>query len=312
MRKVLIILLLLGLSTAMMAQSPLAASVEATFSGVEVKLNNTDEWLPLADGSNTPLGAGDSVRTDSSGRAILRFLENSTVLLLPETSYTLIEFSQSPTSLLLHAEIEGIAIQQVTGISDFELHTTQLVVDSAEGAFGIWSKSTTPDEDTVIVAEGQVTVNEVLVEAGNGLMAHDEMRVVAMSAPYNQARLIAVLDGCIGIVQTRAGTRGVLARTGAGTGYQRRGLIGDSGQLPLLGATESTGWTRIQFLNGFGWVVSNAVTSDCDLPSLPDDSPEESIIQVTNADEFELAMLRPFYGNPLLDAWFYNIVVESD
>lgn len=324
MRKVLIIVLMLGLSISIMAQESFAASVETTFAGVEIKLNNTDEWLLLADGSNTPLSAGDAVRTNSSGRAILSFLENSSLLLLPETTYTLIEFSETDDELTLHAEIDGIGIQEVTDIANFELRGNRFWVVAADGLFGIWSDKDIdiPENDTIIVAHGHLMVDDgywiLPLDDAHGLYAgvYNEAENLfgwlIMLPPYNQARLIGTLEGCIGTVQTRDDTRGVLVRTGAGTGYQRRGLIEDSGSVRLMGETESTGWTQIQFLNGFGWVVSSAVTTDCDLPSLPDDSPEESIIQVTNADEIELAMLRPFYGNPVLDTWFYDFEAESD
>jgi hypothetical protein len=47
-----------------------------------------------------------------------------------------------------------------------------------------------------------------------------------------------------------------------------------------------------------------AVTSDCDLPSLPEDSPEESLIRAINVDKRKLLLLELFMVIPCLIVGF--------
>ena len=46
------------------------------------------------------------------------------------------------------------------------------------------------------------------------------------------------------------------------------------------------------------------------MSNTPDDTPEEDTRQAINAGPRELALLRPFYGNPALDSWFYAVRPE--
>jgi uncharacterized protein YgiM (DUF1202 family) len=182
------------------------------------------------------------------------------------------------------------------------------------GNAGLWASDS--QADIIIVDEGYAAVefNErtVTIGSGEGLRYHpDELYLTRMDEPYNRARLIGVLDGCAGLVHTVENTRGVIVRTGPGRGFQRLGLIEDDKQTTLLAKTESSGWTRIQYANAFGWVVSLAVESNCDLTILPNDIPEEETLRAINANERELSILRPFFGNPALDGFFYQFI-DSD
>jgi hypothetical protein len=296
------------------AQAGYAARLEVTYEGVELRRAGTLRWLTLPDNAVMPLGAGDQLRTDATGRVLIDFNDDSTLLLLPETAYTLEDFSMGSDGLRLYARLNGAGLQTVSEIADFHLEAFNISVTAAEGQFALWSDRFTPD--SVTVAAGHVTLQSdtamTQLEAGRGYRYQaDTPDVQTFEPPLNRARLIGVLDGCPGLVTTIEATRGVLVRTGAGTGYQRRGLIEDDATVPLLARTQSGFWTRIQYANGFGWVVSDAVTTDCDLPRLPDDTPEEDIRRAINADARELELLRPFYGNPALDGWFYAVRPEQ-
>jgi hypothetical protein len=306
----LITLLSLSSHPVTQAQTRYAARLEVTYDGVELRRAGTLRWLPLPDNAIAPLAAGDQLRTDSTGRALLHFGENNQLLLLPQSAYTLEAFRTTPAGTTLHARLDGVGIQTVNDIADFRLEAFNVTITGASGLLGVWSDRLA--DDSVTVADGHATLQTDTrpdrLEAGQGYRYQpDTPDIQSFPPPLNRARLIGVLDGCPGLVATRDDTRGVLVRTGAGTGYQRRGLIEDNRTVPLLARTQSGFWTRIQYANGFGWVVSDAVSSDCTLPRLPDDTPEEDIRRAINTDPRERELLRPFYGNPALDSWFYAV-----
>jgi hypothetical protein len=287
-----------------------AARLEVTYEGVELRRAGTVRWLTLPDNAIAPLGAGDQIRTDATGRTLIHFRDDSTLLLLPETAYTLEEYSVDAGTIRLYARLDGAGLQTVNNIANFRLEAFNMTITEAEGQFALWSDRFTPDSVTVATGHAmlQSATSITRLETGQGYRYQPHTPdVQAFEPPLNRARLIGVLDGCPGLVTTIEATRGVLVRTGAGTGYQRRGLIEDDRTVPLLARTQSGFWTRIQYASGFGWVVSDAVTTDCDLPRLPDDTPEEDIRRAINADPRERELLRPFYGNPALDGWFYAV-----
>lgn len=289
-----------------------ALTLEVTYAGVDVRRVNTDRWISVRDRAVFPVGAGDQIRTNSTGRAYMRLDEQSRLLLLSNSHYRIDALDTDDGALTWHATLDGVAVQQVQTVADFRLQTRQLTLTSADGTFGIWSDQLS--NDVVTVAAGTVLLADdadqtLTLTAGAGARYQaTASEVLIFPQPLNRARLIGELDGCPAVVNTLDEFRGVLVRTGAGQGYQRRGLIEDSGVAKLLGRTQSGFWTRIQYGNGFGWVVSIAVTDDeaCDLNRLPDNTPEEFILRALDPDPREQQLLFPFYGSPALDGWFYR------
>jgi hypothetical protein len=315
MRKLLPILYLLLISISIgQAQENLAASVEITYRGISIRQQGTEEWLALPDGAITPLGIGDQIRSDELGRAIINFSDYGTILLLPNSDLTLTRFEIEQEQVYLEARMLGIFLVEFRDIQNLRFNMPDMQIVEINGNAGLWASDS--QADVILVNEGFAAIefNErrATFGAGEGLRYHpDKFDLAQVTAPYNRARLIGALDGCIGLVRTIEDTRGVIVRTGPGQGFQARGLIQDDEITALLAETESTGWTRIQHANAFGWILSLAVEANCDLATLANDTPEEEILRAVNADERELAILRPFFGIPGLDGFFYQFIAEN-
>lgn len=99
----LVLLILVGFAFApidrtVKAKSPsqqammLVASLEVFTEGVEVKRAETEEWFPVT--GRSPLIAGDRIRTDETGQAIVTWFNTETFLaLLPSTEVAIDDFS---------------------------------------------------------------------------------------------------------------------------------------------------------------------------------------------------------------------------
>jgi hypothetical protein len=298
------IILLLAIIGLAHAQDSYAAALEISHEGLEIRLKGTEAWLSLSDGAVTAFGAGDTLRSNAVGRGWLHFGETASLLILPNSEFRLDAYDAEQ----LRATFLGIALVQASSVASLEIQLQDIVLIGLEGNAGLWSAPNQPD--IVTVAEGFATVrsgdSETEIRSGEGFRDTAEGgEIASLEAPYSAARLIGVLDGCAGLVQTGE-LAGVRVRTGAGRGYQQRGLIDNGNNAVLLGRTETSGWTRIQYASGFAWISSFALETECDLPILPDDSPEEDITRVINSDERELALLASYFGSPLFDGFFYG------
>lgn len=316
MPKILLTVWLLLLSvTIVQAQEHLAAAVEITYKGMSIRQAETENWLSLPDEAISPIGEGDQIRSDDVGRAVIHFSDYGTILLLPNSQFELQKFDTEEDGIHLEANMTGTLILQFEDASHIGLNTPDTQIVEIHGNAAVWADETQPD--VIVVDKGYVTVDfdkrvGTIGEGEGWRYDPNQFELERLEAPYNRARLIGALDGCVGLVKTEQGKRGVIVRTGPGRGFQRRGLIEDDMLTTLLARTETTGWTRIQHANAFGWVLSSAVESDCQLPTLPDNSPEEETIRTVNADERELKMLRPFYGIVGLDGFFYQFIEEQN
>lgn len=303
MRYLTIILLFLFIGFAH-AQDSFAAALEITYDGVEIRLAGTAQWLRLRDEAVTAFGAGDVLRTNDLGRAWLHFSENNSLLILPNSEFRLDAYDSEQ----LEATLMGTAILRGMYSRGLAIHLQQITLIGLEGTAGLWASPLQADIVTIAVGLAAVRSGSLVSEIHTGEGFRDNAEggeVSALEMPYSAARLIGTLDGCSGLVQTGE-LAGVRVRTGAGRGYQQRGLIDNGEQAILLGQSESSGWTRIQFASGFAWITSFALETDCVLPILPNDSPEEDITRVVNGDERELDLLLPYFGSPLFDGFFYG------
>ncbi|MBZ0289076.1 MAG: hypothetical protein K8I30_15765, partial [Anaerolineae bacterium] len=87
--------------------SEYSARLRIMQAGVEIRRVNTTEWLPLPLNAEAPLGTGDSLRTDGTGRALLTFLENVEVLILTETTVDIVTFQAANDHLQLALKVQG-------------------------------------------------------------------------------------------------------------------------------------------------------------------------------------------------------------
>ena len=111
-------------------QSPqqLSAVVTIIAEGVYVQRGGTAREFPLSEGAVFPIGTDDQIRTDENGRVFITFSDDNQLYVLPESTFTLREFSaQSDQSITLTGELNGIAIGQF--IDDSAIETFNLTAD---------------------------------------------------------------------------------------------------------------------------------------------------------------------------------------
>lgn len=303
------------------AQTLYASALNVRYEGVELLRANTTEWLPLNTvGTIAPFGEGDIMRTDVSGRASLTFGDAFEILILPNSTFELTQFAQDDTGTFqFEARVQGVMVQStftpdIIGNQTFVLENAEITITDSADLFSLWVYDDQPS--TITVAEGELTVfdsdNSTLINANQAYRFDaDEATIHDLDQPLNAPRLTGILEGCLGTVQTE-GNVNLFVRTGIGRGFQPMDAISPNTVVPIMGVTES-GWARIQFLSGFGWLLASALVTECtDLPTLPDDSPEEQFLTVINVTESEVAILQPFFGRPIDDRFFYQTITESE
>ncbi len=291
------------------ADDQYAATLEIARRGVEVRRVETRQWIALPQGAQIPVGAGDQLRTRRSGRALLSFVDGSQLLVLPSSALTIETYRPvSDEAWQLQARLDGVGVMRNVAITDLALATFNFTVSDAIAHFAIWADPS--QADVITVAEGAITVSTrdaraYALNAGEAFRyAPDEPLLLTLDAPFNRARVLVATDStCAGSIQTRDDAGVYL---GAGTGYEQRGFIDEAGTYPLFARTRSGFWTRIQFGNGFGWIVTELVDVRCFLPIVPDDTGERTREQVIAPSTQELDLLRPFFGDLSDDPWFYG------
>jgi hypothetical protein len=118
-------------------QSEYAAVLTIVHPGVALRRANTQAWLTLQPGAVMPIGSGDSLQTDSSGRAWIQFQDDARTLLLTHSQLELQQFAIVDDQLQLSARLAGAAVHQMpTAIADFHLRltTAEIVQPAAEFA----------------------------------------------------------------------------------------------------------------------------------------------------------------------------------
>jgi hypothetical protein len=281
--------------------------------GVDLRRADTEAWIRLREGSIMPLGAGDRLRTDPTGRAYLNIREGEIEhLLLPGSSYELLALAPvAGGQIRYRASLVGRLSTRSPGAQeDFQIETpaNPLSVEwqGAQGDFFVQSR---PDGLLyVVVAEGALSLNAegraYELPAFHGLRLDNAVgQIVPLAGPtVNPAQVEGELDGCPGVVNS--GGLKLRVRAGPGDDFFFMGSLEDGSPLQLVG--QSNGWYRFQFLSDFGWLLAAAIRTDCqDLPTLPFLGVENApgIVQYA---AWEVELLRPFFATPAEDVWFYR------
>lgn len=305
---------LLFISGIVGAQANISAVINVRYEGVEISRENTDLWLPLPLGAIAFIGAGDTIRTTSTGRVDIRFDGASHMLLLSNTDFTLTSFASDNGSLTFEGTLNGNAVIETSAdtiFDSFDLHLNDLTVTQPASLMGMWSFADTTDAVTVAVGTGKVFANEtdITIPAEAGFFAEaDRTEAILFDPEWHSAGLEASLYGCKGQVKSAVNSP-LLVRSGPGRGFLAMGTLDISRVVAVMAETETTGWARIQFLTGFGWTQSQAIESDCmDLPIFPDNSPEEKFVTVINVSDEEEAILEPFFESPATNIFSYQFV----
>ncbi len=314
-KRLLIILISLHFMPSLIAQDELSAIIDIRFENVELKRDNSDLWFPLSRGAIAFIGEGDTIRTRAQGRVDIIIDESIHILLLSNSDFSLSSLTNTPDGLSLSAIMNGNAVIETSddvNFNEFNVMLNDLSITEPANLMSIWSF---PDiADAVTVAKGEATVffNEttIPVPSESGFLAEpNRTEAITFEPEWHAAGLEAGLYSCPGISPDNVS---LLVRTGPGQGFQAIGALPVNFELPLMGQTETTGWTRVQFLTGFGWVQSLALKTNCtDLEVFPDDTPEEKFITLVNVSDDELELLEPFFESPATNAFSYQFVLNS-
>lgn len=312
-----IILLLSFNSAARSSADTYAAVMTVTFAEVEIRLANTERWLPLSFGAQAPLGAGDSLRTNRNGRVYLTFGDGVELLVMPNSTFELVEFDMQTGYVLSAVLTDGQVIQRIArdaSIQHYRLETPYFTLIDPGAQAGVWARSGQPGY--LISAGGELRLtrgdSESTVTTGEGLRitAEGVQDRLEFSPPWNAPRLEGLLDGCAGLVRTLRGDN-LNIRVAPNTGDTLLGSIDDVTPVKIMGVTEYTDWYRIQVLSVFAWVEAPAVQADCpDAPILPYLSIERNN-SILAAVPVEIDLLEPFYGLPADDSLFYLNLKEG-
>jgi hypothetical protein len=320
-------------------EGEIGAVLRIIFAGVEVRRANTNAWIAMRPGAQMALGAGDSVRTDLTGRAWIEFgVEASVgrVLLLPASFYTLGAYLPDA----IDAEIGGRAVHQIAadGIvyRVFEPITPGFRVRAESAAhFATQSRpfrslpilepiNSGTRSVSVVVAAAERPIQIMIfddvratVDAGEGLVtpvsAADIPVPIRLDVPlrFSELEVAATAEVCDAIATPTTAPR-LLARIGANDDYRSMGAFDFGEPLRIVGRSESGRRYRIAYFSAFAWVVEDGVqlAPGCDLGALavfPSSTVELPLGAVAVTPE-ELPLLQPFYGSPSDDPWFYRAI----
>lgn len=313
--RLLVLLMVMSLvQTLAQAQQPLAAVVEITYAGVELKRANTDNWLPLPVGAQAPFGEGDTLRTDKTGRALLTFDAAAQTLLLPLSEYQLQTFEETDQQINLKLQLlSGRSIQHITNatlLSTYQLDLEHMTLQEPSELFATQVQLDLSSD--VIVANGNITLHKgqdsLTLEGGSGIRAAESLgEVVDITPPEGFPFLAVSSDTCRGLIKsTIPGETSVSVRLGPGEGYLNLGNIPNDTLVPIIGKADIGERLLTPFLSTYGWLIpSGVMLQSCDsLPLVP--AEKQIIYGVVNPSSFEMELLVPFFGTPTENSRFYS------
>ncbi len=275
----LILLLSLPSAASALAQDHYAAKLTIAFAGVEIQRTDTTEWLPLPLGAETPFNVGDTLRTDDHGRAYLEFQEDGQILVLPRSTYQLVEFAYMP-DLHLSARMTGQFVQKLAGeVGAYHLETPRLVITKTSALLAVWDRDGSPAAVTSAdgTARTKIAGAEFTVSSGQGLLLKqaDTPIVNDLALPLTAPHLEGELFGCPGTIHT-INNFNINIRNGIGSGVI--GNVPNDSVVRVMGTNRNRSWYRIQIFSGFGWIQADLVQSACsELSVLPETSSENEL-----------------------------------
>jgi hypothetical protein len=299
-KRILIVGLLVGLLVGVWqvsAQSTeLAATLEVLSAGVSVKRVNTSDFLPVK--VEAIVGVGDSIQTDDTGHARITFFADGTdTELLPNTEYIIKEFTSTGESFTLSVEVlVGQTIQRIGRIldpnSNYNLETPSMSLIARGTVFQIRVEDS--GRAGMLVNEGDVEAgadeSTASVPPDFGIRADTAgLGDVVYATTFDE--LDAALDGC-GVNITTPDDVSINVRLAPNREAPRVGTIAAEEVTTLIGVTESSGWYRISFRDGFCWILSSTaqIENTCaGLRVFPDDqAPEDTSLYSSVGDPVEL------------------------
>jgi len=290
--------LVLAITPALYAQEvsgELAATLEVLSPRVEVLRVNTVNWITV--NLEAIVGVGDTIRTDSTGRARITFFADGTdTEILPNTEYRITEFQSSGDSFDLSVDlIIGQTTQRLSRLLDanstYEVNTPGMALAARGTEFT--TRVLPSGRSAMLVSEGDIAAaseeDAAEVPAGFGVRADEELSAVVQARSFEE--LDAALDGCVASVQTLDDVR-LNVRTGPGLDFPAVGTIAPSEITRFTGVIESGAWYRIEFRGAYGWILSSSADVDeacAGLRVFADNyGPEDATLYTSLGDEISL------------------------
>lgn len=305
--------LMLGVSALSAETAELAAIIRVIGQDITFQRVNTQTELPLRAGSVSLFGIGDQIRTGENGRVLITLQEGYEILLLPNSEYAILDFALDEAGVVrFNARLSGIAIHNFMESADllhYYLLGETFEITAATGDFAVWSVPNLGLQ-AVTNASGVVDINleggiQAAVTGGMGYAVSYSTEPILLAMPLHASQLVAQSVNCEGIVNTNS-TEGLRLRIGAALDFLVVDSLEDNQVVSIAGTTENGLWYRIPFQTGFGWIYSSLIKADCEglrrFPNLYGEAPEH----IRGATPNELAMLSPFYGNPVTNRVFYR------
>jgi hypothetical protein len=276
------VLLFLGTVPTRAQSDGLAATLEVLTAGVEVRRVDTVNWIAVA--VESIIGTGDSIRTDDTGRARITYFGDGTdVVLEPNTEYRIDVFRGSDTEFSIQAQVlVGQTIQRIgrllSGGSSYDLVTPAMTLAARGTVFDVRVQD--GGRSAILVREGEVVATDEAetapVPSGFGIRADVEGELSDVVRAETFAQLDAALDGCAASA-TITDDVSFNVRIAPRLDAPRVGTLLVADLDRAYGVTAS-GWYRIVFRGGFGWVRTGALVIDPDCAGLrlfPDDAEAE-------------------------------------
>lgn len=256
------------------AEDELAATLEVLSAGVEVKRDNTLDWLPVT--IESIVGVGDTIRTDETGRArITYFADGTDTEILPSTEYRIAQFAGTEDAFTLEVEVLiGQTIQRLSRLletdSSYDLQTPGMELAARGTQFAIRVETT--GRSAMLVSEGAVEADSgddaageasesAEVPVGFGVRAAVDETLSDVVRASTFAELDAALDGCAAAVTTPDDVR-INVRSGPSRDFPVIGSVDATEVTVLMGKTESSGWYRLDFDGQYGWILSSTAVVD--------------------------------------------------
>jgi hypothetical protein len=293
------------------AQTDVALRTRIVNEGVTILLGGTQGGRTLREDASFPLTAGDILTTDRSGRALLEFGTGVEILVLPNSTVTVLANQQVENRWSLRLALEGQTVQRVR-LDDAASYTLEIelptgIAQSSGGWYAVWT--VLEGRSVITLQNGALTfvqgADVTPLERAQGLLATETGVSVETfdDAPYNGAALIAQLEGCDAQVTAPGGALNV--RAGTSVGYAVIGDLNTGTIVRLMGRTVDGNWLRVQRFSGFGWALASGITTECELPVYPNLSGEANL-EMTFVEAIEVELMTPFYGTFESNPWLYR------
>jgi hypothetical protein len=294
-----------------------AAVLEVIYEDVHIQRQNTLEWIPMRTGATMPIGVGDSIRTNTQGRAFIRFDDVLTILVMPSTQLTIETLHLTPQGQLsITLTSDGLILHQIhddSQIAEYHLRVDDtLSIHQPAQTFATWLA---PNANSYILVEtGTLSLNDagqtVSIDAGQGYGTDYPEVITLEGRPLNNTALIAQVDGCIARVNTTE-NRNLTVRNAPTLNSQIVGFIPNRSQIELVGVSADEQRFRARYYNSLGWVEQLGVDSTCtELPIYPLDTIEFYREMVNITDE-EYIFTLPFFGQLSDDPLLYRFLENA-